>query len=172
VSYKKNKLDALADIFQSESLEGNIVSLKIKQIKPAENQPRKNKLDRISELAQSIRKDGLLQPIIVTKRDDFYSIIAGERRYHAVKSLGIKEIAAKSNSRLYSSVSILSFNTSAISLNISLLLGGCNMPRSTLLQLLGSILVNLQNSLKEILFVILKFWIYSPNVFIIIVLWL
>jgi ParB family chromosome partitioning protein len=95
MSYKKDKLNALADIFQSETLEGNIVPIKLNQIKPAENQPRKNKLDRINELAQSIKKDGLLQPIIVTKRDDYYSIIAGERRYHAVKSLGHKEIECK-----------------------------------------------------------------------------
>ena len=92
---KKDKLNVLADIFQSENLDGSIVSLKLSLIRPSENQPRQDKDKSIEYLAESIQKEGLLQPIIVTKRDGGYEIIAGERRYRAIKSLGWTEAECK-----------------------------------------------------------------------------
>ena len=65
----------------------------IDKIHPNENQPRINfKKEELEELAESIRKDGLLQPILVRPKDDAYEIIAGERRYRACKLLGLTSV--------------------------------------------------------------------------------
>jgi len=99
MSSKAKKLGTLADIFQQEKLDGTILKIPINKIKPSEIQPRKNRKHAIEELAQSIQKDGLLSPIVVCKEEDHYRIIAGERRYHAVVSLGWKEVECKIISR-------------------------------------------------------------------------
>ena len=70
-----------------------IVEMKINEIEPDINQPRKMfDEEKLTELADSIKEHGVLQPIIVTKRDDFYQIIAGERRWRASKLAGLKTI--------------------------------------------------------------------------------
>ncbi len=99
MSSKSKKLGTLADIFQAEKLDGTILKIPIHKIKPSENQPRQNRTIGIEELSKSIAIDGLLSPIVVTKENDYYRIIAGERRYHAVASLGWKEIECKIISR-------------------------------------------------------------------------
>ena len=67
--------------------------LKISQIEPNKKQPRKQfDQDALNELAQSIKQYGIIQPIVVTKRDDYYEIIAGERRWRAAKKAGLKEV--------------------------------------------------------------------------------
>jgi len=99
MSSKAKKLGTLADIFQQEKLDGTILKIPLNKIKPSEVQPRKNRKHAIEELAKSIEKDGLLSPIIVYKENDYYRIIAGERRYHAANSLGWKEIECKIISR-------------------------------------------------------------------------
>ena len=72
-----------------------IVEMKINDIEPNINQPRKNfDDDKIDDLAASIAEHGVLQPIIVTKKDDYYQIIAGERRWRASKKAGLKTIPA------------------------------------------------------------------------------
>ena len=69
--------------------------LKITEVKPNRDQPRKNfDQEALEELAQSIGEYGLIQPIVVTKKDGYYSIIAGERRWRASKLAGLKEIPA------------------------------------------------------------------------------
>lgn len=69
------------------------VFLKISQIEPNRNQPRKSFDETaLEELADSIRNHGVIQPIIVRKRDDYYEIIAGERRWRAARLAGLKEI--------------------------------------------------------------------------------
>ncbi len=69
------------------------IKLKITQIEPNRDQPRKNfDEDGLSELADSIRQYGVIQPLIVTKKDDHYEIIAGERRWRAAKLAGLKEV--------------------------------------------------------------------------------
>ena len=69
--------------------------LSINEIEPNKNQARK-KFDEesIQELADSIKEFGLIQPIVVTQKEDYYSIIAGERRWRACKIAGIKKIPA------------------------------------------------------------------------------
>lgn len=62
-------------------------------IEPNPNQPRTNfKKDELEELAESIKKNGLLQPVLVRKNGDKYEIIAGERRWQACKSIGMKKV--------------------------------------------------------------------------------
>ena len=69
------------------------VMVKVSEIEPNREQPRKNfEEDSLLELADSIRQFGVIQPLIVKKRDDYYEIIAGERRWRAAKLAGIKEI--------------------------------------------------------------------------------
>ena len=81
---------------QEESKDGEIVqNLKITKVEPNKNQPRK-KFDEeaLNELSESIKRYGLIQPIVVTKKDDYYEIIAGERRWRASKLAGLKTIPA------------------------------------------------------------------------------
>jgi ParB family chromosome partitioning protein len=70
-------------------------NLKITEVEPNREQPRKNfNQESLEELAESIKEYGLIQPIIVTKKDGYYSIIAGERRWRACKLAGLEEIPA------------------------------------------------------------------------------
>lgn len=67
--------------------------LKITLIEPNGTQPRKNfKEDELAELADSIREFGILQPLLVQKKDNHYEIIAGERRWRAAKLAGLTEV--------------------------------------------------------------------------------
>lgn len=68
-------------------------SLPISKIKVNKNQPRKTfDPDLLDELADSIKQNGVLQPILVRKKGQNYEIVAGERRYQAAKLAGLKEI--------------------------------------------------------------------------------
>lgn len=70
-----------------------IETLKITEVEPNREQPRKNfNEDALLELADSIKQYGVIQPLIVQKKKDHYEIIAGERRWRAAKMAGIKEI--------------------------------------------------------------------------------
>ena len=72
-----------------------IQSLKLIDVEPNRDQPRqKFDSEKIEELAESIKEYGVIQPIIVTKEDDHYKIVAGERRWRAAKKAGITEIPA------------------------------------------------------------------------------
>ena len=67
--------------------------MKINKIEPNREQPRKNfDEDALVELADSIKQFGVIQPLIVQKKDDYYEIIAGERRWRAAKLAGLKEV--------------------------------------------------------------------------------
>lgn len=67
--------------------------LKINEVEPNRDQPRQNfDEDALMELSESIRQYGIIQPIIVKRRDDYYEIVAGERRWRAAKMAGIKEV--------------------------------------------------------------------------------
>ncbi len=69
------------------------IKLKITEVEPNREQPRRNfDEDSLLELADSIRQFGVLQPLIVQKRDGYYEIIAGERRWRAAKMAGLKEV--------------------------------------------------------------------------------
>lgn len=70
-----------------------VETLKITEVEPNREQPRKNfNEDALLELADSIKQYGVIQPLIVQKKADHYEIIAGERRWRAAKMAGIKEI--------------------------------------------------------------------------------
>ncbi|NYB75459.1 ParB/RepB/Spo0J family partition protein [Sedimentibacter hydroxybenzoicus DSM 7310] len=70
-----------------------IEDIDINLISPNPNQPRKVfEQDKLEELAESIKKYGVIQPIIVRKDKDIYIIIAGERRWRACKSANLKSI--------------------------------------------------------------------------------
>lgn len=67
--------------------------LKINDVEPNKNQPRKNfNEESLRELSDSIKLHGIVQPLIVSKKDDYYEIIAGERRWRAAKMAGLKEV--------------------------------------------------------------------------------
>ena len=67
--------------------------IRTSKIEPNREQPRKEfDEDSLLELADSIKQFGVLQPLLVRKKDDYYEIIAGERRWRAAKLAGLKEI--------------------------------------------------------------------------------
>lgn len=71
----------------------SVFTVKMTQIEPNRQQPRKQfDEDSLLELAESIKQFGVLQPLLVQKKDDYYEIIAGERRWRASKLAGIKEV--------------------------------------------------------------------------------
>jgi len=72
-----------------------IIYVQSGQIKPNPFQPREDfNQQSIEELAQSIKEKGVIQPLLVRRKGDNYELIAGERRFRAVNSLGLKEIPA------------------------------------------------------------------------------
>ena len=67
--------------------------LNIAQIEPNQEQPRKHfNEEQLKELAESVKNYGILQPLLVQKKGDFFEIIAGERRWRAAKLAGLKEV--------------------------------------------------------------------------------
>ena len=75
---------------------GMVGEVLLAQVHPNPNQPRTNfKPEEIEELANSIKRHGLLQPILVRKTGDGYEIIAGERRWQACRSLGMETIPVR-----------------------------------------------------------------------------
>lgn len=69
------------------------VYLKINEVEPNRDQPRTRfDEDALHELADSIKQYGIIQPLIVKKREDYYEIIAGERRWRAAKIAGLKQV--------------------------------------------------------------------------------
>ena len=79
----------------TEDVKNKIVELKVIEVEPNKKQARKEfNYKKLEELAESIKTFGVLQPIIVAKKDGYYEIIAGERRWRASKLAGIKTIPA------------------------------------------------------------------------------
>ena len=69
------------------------VFLKVNDIEPNRDQPRRTfEEEPLQELADSIKQYGVIEPLIVSKKDDHYEIIAGERRWRAAKLAGLKEV--------------------------------------------------------------------------------
>jgi len=78
-----------------EDTSDSVVELKINDISPNTDQPRKVFDDEaLNELAASIKENGVIQPIIVTKKNNGYIIVAGERRWRAARIAGLKVIPA------------------------------------------------------------------------------
>ena len=91
-------LDALfGSAPEEEQMQENdtLKNLKITDVEPDRDQPRKRfDQEALEELAESIKEYGLIQPIVVSKKDGYYSIVAGERRWRASKIAGLTEIPA------------------------------------------------------------------------------
>ena len=69
------------------------IIMDINKVEPNREQPRKKfDEDALLELSESIKQFGVLQPLLVTERKDYYEIIAGERRWRAAKMAGLKEV--------------------------------------------------------------------------------
>ena len=89
-------LDALfGPVPEEEQAQDNDVirNLSLTEIEPNRDQPRKTfNQESLEELAESIKEFGLIQPIVVTKKDGYYAIVAGERRWRASKIAGLETI--------------------------------------------------------------------------------
>ena len=82
-------LDSLIPVHNNTEKEKAVVE----KVVDNKGQPRKNfNEDALEELADSIKQFGLIQPLVVQKRDGYYEIIAGERRWRAAKKAGLKEV--------------------------------------------------------------------------------
>ena len=91
-SKKREVKNDSVEVAKSEN-KGPETIVKITKVEPNRKQPRKNfDEDALQELADSIKQFGLLQPILVQDRKDYYEIIAGERRWRAAKLAGLKEV--------------------------------------------------------------------------------
>ena len=79
---------------KNENKDGAIM-MNITKVEPNREQPRKKfDEDALLELSESIKQFGVLQPLLVQEREDYYEIIAGERRWRAAKLAGLEEIPA------------------------------------------------------------------------------
>ena len=98
---------------EEEQMQENDIlkNLKITEVEPDRDQPRKRfDQESLEELADSIKEYGLIQPIVVSKKDGYYSIIAGERRWRASKIAGLTEIPAivrEDNERVNKEISLI-----------------------------------------------------------------
>lgn len=78
---------------EKSEINDNLKSLKITEVEPNRDQPRKQfKQEALEDLAESIKTYGIIQPIVVTKQDGYYGIVAGERRWRAAKKAGLTEM--------------------------------------------------------------------------------
>lgn len=90
---KENKTAKHTAPVKKEVVNAGSIMMKINDVEPNRDQPRKHfEEDALLELADSIKQFGILQPLIVQKRNDYYEIIAGERRWRAAKQAGVKEV--------------------------------------------------------------------------------
>ncbi|MGI5969935.1 MAG: ParB/RepB/Spo0J family partition protein [Lachnospiraceae bacterium] len=78
---------------EDKSESKSVSMLRISDIEPNKTQPRKMfNEDRLNELAESIKQHGIVEPLIVVKKDDYYEIVAGERRFRAAMIAGLTEV--------------------------------------------------------------------------------
>jgi ParB family chromosome partitioning protein len=90
-------LDALIPTAGGKEPEGELVYIDVERINASPSQPRKNFNDQaLMELAESIKSEGVLQPLLVKKDDgaDAFQLIAGERRFRAAKLAGLSKVPA------------------------------------------------------------------------------
>ena len=87
-----NKVEKTIELKVEGNSNGAIL-MNINKVEPNREQPRKKfDEDTLLELSESIKQFGVLQPLLVTEKDDYYEIIAGERRWRAAKLAGVKEV--------------------------------------------------------------------------------
>ncbi len=91
---KPNKLPAASEK-QEKTKEAAEIMIATNEIEPNRDQPRKNfDEDALAELAESIKQFGIIQPLLLKKREHYYEIVAGERRWRAAIMAGLKEVPA------------------------------------------------------------------------------
>ena len=89
----KTDAEAVKPLGDADHSRDHVVMMKISQVEPNREQPRKDfDKEKLEELAESIRQFGVIQPLLVQKRDGYYEIIAGERRWRASQIAGLKEV--------------------------------------------------------------------------------
>ena len=82
-----------AEVALPEEIKNSVMELDIARVEPDRNQPRKTfDEDELEELADSIRERGILIPLLVRPQEDYYQIIAGERRWRAARKAGLKKV--------------------------------------------------------------------------------
>ena len=80
----------------TEAAREGITTLKIGEIEPNKDQPRKEfDPEQLNELAKSITKHGVIQPLTVREKNGAYQIVAGERRWRAAKIAGLSEVPVR-----------------------------------------------------------------------------
>ena len=86
----KEKTTQKTEIVEMKKIEEYV---DINKVEPNKDQPRKSfNEDSLIELSESIKQHGIVQPLVVAKKDDYFEIIAGERRWRAAKKAGLKEV--------------------------------------------------------------------------------
>jgi len=86
-------LGALISTANEENQSDGVIELKINEIEPNIGQPRKNFDDKkLTQLADSIKEHGIVQPIIVRREENIYKIVAGERRWRAARMAGLTNV--------------------------------------------------------------------------------
>lgn len=90
---KQTKVSKTDEAVSNGKSETGEQMMKINDVEPNREQPRKKfEEDALLELSDSIKQFGIIQPLVVQKRKDYYEIIAGERRWRAAKMAGLKEV--------------------------------------------------------------------------------
>ena len=104
-------LGALLSEANVEIKDKDIKEIEIRKIEPNPNQPRKEfDKDKLKQLEESIKRYGVVQPIMVKKKDDIYIIVAGERRWRAARQAGLERIPAvitKEDERTTAEISLI-----------------------------------------------------------------
>jgi ParB family chromosome partitioning protein len=82
---------ALLEVVEDEGK--SYFSCPIEEIRPNSDQPRKRfSIEKLEELAASIREKGIIQPLVVRKMQEHYELVAGERRWRAAQKAGLREV--------------------------------------------------------------------------------
>lgn len=93
VSTKNDNAIGNVDNKKKVNITNGEIKVKISLVEPNRDQPRKQfDEDSLLELSESIKQYGILQPLLVSDKEDYYEIIAGERRWRAAKLAGLKEV--------------------------------------------------------------------------------
>lgn len=88
-------LDALMESVETQEQQGKVLTLSIYEIDTNPDQPRKNfDEEKLKELSESIRRHGIVQPLVVAQKGQRYVIVAGERRFRAARLAGLKTVPA------------------------------------------------------------------------------
>ena len=151
--------DEKEEIKVEEKIDGEVVqTLKITEVEPNRDQPRKQfDEEALEELAESIKRYGLIQPIIVTKKDGYYQIVAGERRWRASKRAGLNTIQAivrdddeKKNKEiaLIENIQREDLNVVEKAMGIKLLMDDYNLTQQEVAQIVGKSRSGVANTLR------------------------